>query len=173
MSSIREPTTRDELFAFLDAHEIVHATVDHAPMFRVEDGRELRASMAGAHTKNLFLKDARGALILVSALADTVIDLRRLPRAIGCGRLSFGSPERLQAALGVTPGSVTALALISDPDLRVRFVADAGLMACAEVNFHPLGNDATTTLSIEGFRRFLTALGRVPEVVDFARLGGD
>ena len=162
------PHTRAELFAFLDAYGIAHRTCEHAPVFRVEEGLEIKAGLPGGHTKNLFLKDAKGRLWLVSALQDTAVDLKRLPGAIGSARLSFGSPERLEAALGVTPGSVTALALLNDPDREVTFVADAALMRADPVNFHPLLNDATTALSAEGFRAFLQALGREPVVVDFA-----
>ena len=163
------PFTRPELFAFLDARGIAHETLEHAPVFRVEDGAEIKAGLPGGHTKNLFLKDARSRLWLVSALQDAAIDLKALPATIGSARLSFGSAERLEAALGVTPGSVTALALVNDPHHAVTFVADRALMRSDPVNFHPLGNDATTALSGEGFRAFLAALGREPIVVDFPR----
>lgn len=161
-------TTRADLFAFLDAHGIAHRTLDHAPVFRVEDGLQIKASLPGGHTKNLFLKDAKGQLWLVSALGETAIDLKSLPGVIGSARLSFGSEERMDEALGVRPGSVTAFALLNDPRGRVRFVADAALMQADPVNFHPLSNDATTAISQAGFRRFLAALGRDPLVVDFA-----
>jgi Ala-tRNA(Pro) deacylase len=164
------PATRDALIAFLDAHGIAHQTFEHAPVFRVEEGAEIKAAMPGGHTKNLFLKDAKGDLWLISALGETAIDLKALPRAIGSARLSFGSAERLYDALGVTPGSVTAFALINDPGRRVRFVVDAALLAHETVNFHPLTNSATTAVSREGFLAFLAALGREPVVVDFAGL---
>ncbi len=162
--------TRAELFAFLDAHGIGHRTLEHPPVHRVEEGPQIKAALPGGHTKNLFLKDAKGRLWLVSALQDTAVDLKRLPAAIGSARLSFGSAERLEAALGVRPGSVTALALINDPGRAVTFVADARLLAADPVNFHPLSNDATTALSQAGFRSFLGALGREPLPVDFAAL---
>ena len=164
------PASRAELFAFLDAHGVDHRTLEHPPVFRVEEGREIKARLPGGHTKNLFLKDAKGRLWLVSALQDAAIDLKTLPAEIGSARLSFGSPERLLAALGVTPGSVTAFALLNDPEQRVTFVADAALLEADPVNFHPLGNDATTAVSREGFRRFLRALGREPIPVAFDRL---
>ncbi len=164
------PASRAELFAFLDAHGVDHRTLEHPPVFRVGEGREIKARLPGGHTKNLFLKDAKGRLWLVSALQDAAIDLMALPAAIGSARLSFGSPERLEAALGVTPGSVTAFALLNDPERRVTFVADAALLEADPVNFHPLANDATTAVSREGFRRFLRALGREPISVAFDRL---
>jgi Ala-tRNA(Pro) deacylase len=163
--------TRDELFAFLDAQGIGHSTTEHPAVFRVGEGEEVKAGIAGAHTKNLFLKDHRDQLWLVSAEQASRIDLKALPTVIGSGRLSFGSPERLHAALGVTPGSVTALALANDPDRTVRFVLDAVLARADRVNFHPLENTATTTLSREAFAAFLAALGIEPMVVDFETMG--
>ncbi len=160
--------SRTGLFAFLDAHEVDHATTVHAPVFKVEDGAAVKAALPGGHTKNLFLKDARGQLWLISAKAETVIDLKRTAGVIGAAKLSFGSADRLWEALGVRPGAVTALALVNDPQHRVRFVLDAALLACDPLNFHPLSNDATTAIPSDGFARFLTALGRRPQVVDFA-----
>jgi Ala-tRNA(Pro) deacylase len=164
------PASREALLAFLDAHGVAHVTMDHPPVFRVDDGLEIKAAMPGGHTKNLFLKDAKDQLWLVTALGETAIDLKALPAAIGAARLSFGSPERLYTALGVTPGSVTPFALINDPEQRVRLVLDAALLVPEPINFHPLSNDATTAVSQAGFRAFLVALGRTPQVVDFGAL---
>lgn len=159
--------TRADLFAVLDAHGIAHSTLDHPPVFRVEEGLEIKAALPGGHTKNLFLKDARGQLWLISALGETVIDLKRLHHVIGSGRLSFGPEAMMVETLGVTPGSVTALGLINDTDRRIRFVLDAALAKADPVNFHPLSNNATTALSQDGFRAFLAALGVEPMIVDF------
>jgi Ala-tRNA(Pro) deacylase len=159
--------TRADLFALLDSLGIEHPTLEHEAVFRVGEGEEIKAQLPGAHTKNLFLKDAKGQLWLISAADRTRIDLKSLPSVIGSARLSFGSAERLQAALGVTPGSVTALALINDPHRRVRFVLDRVLAEAELVNFHPLTNTATTALSRQGFARFLAGVGVSPLVVDF------
>src|SRR5580704_11689138 len=147
--------SRDDLLAFLDAHGIEHVTLDHAAVFRVGEGEEIKAALSGAHTKNLFLKDSRGQLWLISARQDTKIDLKRLPAVVGSGKLSFGSPTLLEEALGVTPGSVTAFALVNDKARAVRFVLDARLDEAQQVNFHPLVNSATTTVGRDGFRAFL------------------
>ncbi|GGG89159.1 MAG TPA: DNA-binding protein [Oceanicaulis sp.] len=161
------PVTREGLFSFLDALGIAHTTYDHAPVFTVAESDQIKAHMPGGHTKNLFLKDKKGNLILISAEHSTQIELKRLHERLGCGRLSFGSADRLEDVLGVTPGSVTAFALINDPQRKVRFILDAALMAHETVNFHPLKNDATTAISREGLLRFLAALGREPEIMDF------
>jgi Ala-tRNA(Pro) deacylase len=159
--------SRDELLALFDLHGVAHATLDHPAVFRVGEGEDIKQRLPGAHTKNLFLKDSRDQLWLVSAEQEARIDLKRLPAVIGSGRLSFGSAELMEEVLGVTPGSVTAFALINDSDRRVRFVLDAALHEADRVNFHPLVNTATTTVSQDGLRAFLRALGVVPMIVDF------
>src|ERR1700739_4951190 len=98
----------DELFAYLDRLGIDHKTVRHAPAFRVDEARELRGQIPGAHTKNLFLRDKKGTAFLVVALEDAAIELKSLHRRLGAsGRFSFGSAELLAAALGVGGGSGT------------------------------------------------------------------
>ena len=159
--------SRADLFSFLDAHGVAHSTLDHPPVFRVEEGLEIKAALPGGHTKNLFLKDAKGQLWLISALGETVIDLKRLHTVIGSGRLSFGPEAMMVETLGVTPGSVTAFGLINDTEKRLRFVLDKALADSDPVNFHPLGNDATTAVSQADFRKFLTALDVQPMIVDF------
>lgn len=162
---------RDRLLAWMAEQDIDQTTHDHPAVFRVEEGLELKAAMPGAHTKNLFLKDKKGQLWLISARQDTVIDLKRAPKTIGSDRLSFGNEHLLYEALGVRPGSVTALGLINDPGQRVTFVLDKALWDADIVNFHPLTNTATTALAQDQFRKALAAMGRAPvTVVDFSDL---
>ena len=160
-------TSRADLIAFFDAHGIEHATVDHPAVFRVGEGEGIKDDIPGAHTKNLFLKDAKGRIWLISAQDDTAIDLKRLHTVIGSARLSFGAAELMEKTLGVTPGSVTAFALINDAERDVTFVLDRRLAQAERVNFHPLVNTATTGVSQAGFAKFLQALGITPLVVDF------
>jgi len=161
---------RARLLDWMAAHGVAQTTHDHPAVFRVDQGPALKAAMPGAHTKNLFLKDKKGRLWLISARQDTVIDLKRAPKTIGSDRLSFGNEALLCETLGVRPGSVTALGLINDLDRRVTFVIDKALWDADIVNFHPLTNTATTALTQAEFRRVLALLEREPIVVDFGNL---
>ena len=169
--------TRAELFACLDNLGIAHTTMAHRPVFTVEEGKDIKAKLPGGHTKNLFLKDKKGALVLISALGETPIRLNRLHKVLGCARLSFGKPELMREVLGVEPGSVTAFALINDVPVngqnQVRFVLDRAILDHQLVNFHPLKNDATTTIASADLVRFATATGHAPQMVDFAALHDD
>jgi Ala-tRNA(Pro) deacylase len=164
------PASPADLYAFLRTHGIAHRTLEHPAVFRVDEGRDIKAALPGGHTKNLFLKDAKDQIWLICALGETRIDLKRLPSAIGAARLSFGSQALMVEALGVTPGSVTLFALINDKARRVKLVLDAALLVPEPVNFHPLTNTATTAISQDGLRRFLKALDITAQVVDFERL---
>ncbi len=139
-------------------------TVEHEPVFTVQESERLHHELPGGHTKNLFLKDAKGQLWLVVAEAHTPVDLKGLPKVIGSARLSFGKPELLMEVLGVSPGSVTALALINDSDRRLSVVVDARLMEYEIINCHPLVNSATTSLKRDDLMRFMKACGHVPRV---------
>lgn len=162
--------SRTDLFARLDALGIGHKTYEHPPIFTVAEGEGMKDDMPGGHTKNLFLKDKKNTLILVSALAETTIRINQLHRALECGRLSFGKPDLLFETLGVKPGSVTAFALLNDTAHRVRFVLDAALLNHRIVNFHPLTNDATTAIDRDDLLRFARDTGHEPLIVDFAAL---
>lgn len=165
-----EPAARDDLYRLFERLGVAWTTLEHPPVFRVEEGAEIKARLPGGHTKNLFLKDAKGRLWLISALADARIDLKTLHRGIGSARLSFGSEDLLHEALGVRPGSVTVFALINDPARRVTPVLDAGLFGHGSVNFHPLANDATTTIASADLLTVVRAFGHEPLIVDFEAL---
>jgi Ala-tRNA(Pro) deacylase len=159
------PVTPDELFAYLDSLGIAHKSVSHQPLFTVEESRAWRGKIPGAHTKNLLLRDKKGTVFLVVALEDAVIELRSLHRLLGAsGRFSFGSADLMRELIGVEPGSVTPFAAINDKGSRVTVVLDAALMAHAVLNFHPLVNTATTTISREGLLKFLEATGHKPRI---------
>jgi Ala-tRNA(Pro) deacylase len=157
--------TPDELFQALDRLGIAHPTVTHPPLFTVEQSQGLRGKIAGAHTKNLFLKDKKDALYLVTAEEDALIELKSLHRRLGAtGRFSFGSAELMLATLGVTPGAVTPFGAINDTAHRVTVVLDTALMTHAIVNAHPLVNTMTTSLARDDLVKFLESTGHKPRI---------
>lgn len=165
-SAKSEIFTPDMVLAFLDRHGIAHHTVHHPALYTVEQSKALRGDIEGLHVKNLFVKDKKGKLFLLTAVESTRIDLKTLHSRIGGqGRLSFCSAEQLMAHLGVEPGSVTPLALINDRDHRVSFVLDPALLCGERINVHPLVNTMTTGLSREGFERFLALTGHQPQIL--------
>ena len=164
------PATRDDLFALLDELEIEHSTMDHKPVFTVEDSAEIKANMPGAHTKNLFLKDKGGNFFLICAESHAQVKVNKLHPHLGCKRLSFGKAEYLMEHLGVAPGSVCLFAIMNDKDANVQLIIDKTLADADIVNFHPLLNDATTAISAANMIKFAKATGHDPVIMDFSVL---
>jgi Ala-tRNA(Pro) deacylase len=160
------PATSDDLFALLHRLGIPHHTVTHPPLFTVEESRALRGQIPGGHTKNLFLRDKKGTLYLVSALEDAAIELKSLHRMLGAsGRFSFGPADLMRETLGIEPGAVTPFAAINDNRQRVAVILDATMMQHERINFHPLRNTMTTTIGRDDLVRFLEETGHPPRIV--------
>ena len=160
------PATRADLDATFAALGIATTTHEHAAVFTVAESRGVKDAMPGGHTKNLFVKDKKGRLFLVTAEAERAIDLKRLHETVGgTGRLSFGSAELLREVWGVEPGSVTPLGALNDRAGRVTVVLDAELMRHDPVNVHPLVNTATVAIAPDDLVAFLRATGHEPVIV--------
>ena len=159
------PATPQDLFAFLDRLGIAHSTMSHPALFTVEQSQALRGQIPGGHTKNLFLRDKKGAYYLVVAQEDAAIALKDLHRRLGAsGRFSFGSAEAMGELLGVPPGSVTPFAAINDTAGQVTVVLDREMLVNEVLNFHPLVNTMTTSIRRDGLIEFLAATGHRPRI---------
>ncbi len=159
-------TTPRDLFAYLDSLGIEHSTIEHPPIFTVEDGRDWHDRIPGLHCKNLFLKDRDGKFWLVLMPGDKRAMLGLLEKRIGSARLSFGKPDRLLEIMGVTPGSVSPFALMNDRDRALTVIVDDDLPKSEWVNFHPLHNAASTTLRSRDLLTFIRSLGYDPLVIN-------
>lgn len=126
------------------------------------------SSMPGLHAKNLLVKDKKsGRLYLITARHDAPVQLNTVAKMVGAKELRFADPEMLPSVLGVSQGSVTPFALMNDPDLAVTLVLDKQLWDedGRIVNFHPLTNEATTGVTVAGFKTFLRSTGHQPVIV--------
>ena len=160
------PATPDTVLQMLADLGLRATTFEHEAVFTVDEAKALRGPLEGAHVKNLFLRNKKGRMWIVTCLEDRRIDLKALGEEIGAGRLSFASPERLMKYLGVIPGAVTALAAINDTGGAVGVVLDKSLLNYDLINVHPLVNTMTTTLSPGDLLKFLEAASHPPVVVD-------
>src|SRR5689334_2292196 len=155
MNGVREP-----ILAALQALDIEYRLFEHPPVHTAEEAATHWQSIDGAAVKNLFLRNKKGDRhYLVILGIEKQAELRQLVKLVGDDRLSFGSPERLQKYLGVTPGSVSPLGLIHDAAHSVRVIVDSDLREAGRLIFHPNDNTASPTISGADFVRFLEARG--------------
>ena len=174
------PLDRAALLAHLDACGFDTRTVDHPAVFTVAESDTVRDRIAagmgperaGAHTKNLFLRDRKNNHFLVTAEQGSAVDLKRLHKVIGgASRFSFGKPQEMERWLGVSPGSVTAFGVVNDRGGDVRFVLDANLLAHEWIHCHPLTNEATTAIRRDDLVALAARCGHEPLVADLSGAG--
>jgi len=159
--------TRMDLTAFLAHHGIRLQRFAHPPVMTVEESERLVPRLPGAKTKNLFLRDKKGARhFLVTVPHDLAVDLIALGAQLGVGRLGFASAERLMTHIGITPGSVSLLALVNDTAHAVEFVIDRRLWDADAVHAHPLVNDTTMVIPHAELERFLAATGHSVRIIE-------
>ena len=165
------PVSSDAIIALLEKLDISYRGFDHVPLMTVEDSKKiesqfLASSDGGGHIKNLYLRDNKKRNFLVVAEQDRKINLKALPSVLGSGRLSFGSSERLFENLGVRPGAVTPLSMITGVKNDVKIFFDEDLRKCTKLYVHPLVNDRTLEVAIEGLAKFLKHLGTEPNWIN-------
>ena len=152
------------LFAYFSKHGIGYSNVDHPEVFTVEAMMPYLKNVDGAVCKNLFLKDKKKKLYLLSAAHDREVKLNDVAKKIGAKELRFGDESVMKEVLGVSQGCVTAFALANDSEKQVSFIVDQALMdgTHIRVNFHPMVNTATTAISVADFVKFLGITGHTP-----------
>ena len=153
------PISSDAIILKLDDWGIAYTRSDHVPLRTVEESKKvqdqfLSSDDGGGHIKNLYLRDHKKRNILLVAEQDKQIDLKTLNKKLGTGRLSFGSADRLMENLGVRPGAVTPLSMINGVKNGVHLFVDSELKNCKQIYVHPLVNDRTLGISVEGMQTF-------------------
>jgi len=159
--------TPDTLLSLLDSLDISYERYEHHAVFTCDESTGVVPDDPSiAHTKNLFMRDKRGRrhILLVTTCA-TQIDLKSFAAQAAADRLSFASPERMLEHLGVTPGSVTVMALANDTRKSVEVFIDRAVWESPRLSCHPLVNTATVVLDHDGLEKFLAATGHDKQVV--------
>ena len=154
------------VYAALDALGISYERHEHPAVFNAEDASKYWNPIPGTQCKNLFLRNKKGDRhYLVVLEISKRADLKDLVKLVNDDRLSFGSPERLNAALGLTPGSVSPFGLLNDADGSVRVLLDRDLRGADRLIFHPNINTASVVVSWADLERFLATRSNAVRVV--------
>ena len=161
------PMTPAQLIEQLDREGVKHHTVEHPAMWTVEDAKRLRAPSPHGHTKNLFVRNKKGQMWLLTLHEDRRIDLKAAAKLVGTNRFSFASPQRLMHYLGVIPGAVSPFSILNDVTRQVTFFIDERLMEAPELHVHQLVNTMTTTLERKTLLDFLAERGFAFSVLEF------
>ncbi len=158
-----------EVLRVLQELGIPFARHEHPPVYTVAEAERYWDGIAGAHCKNLFLRNQKGSRhFLVVLEHKRRLDMRRLGELLQVGKLSFASDERLAKYLGLASGAVSAFGLINDRGREVEVILDESLKDAGQINFHPNVNTATLTIAFADFLRFLDWSGHPLRYVGLA-----
>lgn len=117
--------TKQETYDYLRARGVAFEITEHPAVFNMEECAAVDMPYPEDDAKNIFVRDAKKQnYYLITIRHDKRVDLKEFQRRHGTTRLSFASPEDLMARLHLTPGSVTPLGLLNDPDRSVQFYLD-------------------------------------------------
>ena len=160
------------VYAALDALGIRYQRHEHPAVFNAEDAAKFWDPIPGVQCKNLFLRNKKGNHhYLVVVEISKRADLKEIVKLVGDDRLSFGSPDRLMAELGLTPGSVSPFGLLNDEDGSVRVLLDQDLRGADRLIFHPNINTASVVVSWTDLERFLATRRNTVRVISLPAAG--
>jgi len=129
---------------------------EHPPAPTIEEAMKYWKDINATHCKNLFFRNHKGNQhYLVILEHHNALNIHELELKLKQGKLSFASDQRMMKYLGVTPGSVTPLALIHDTEHHVHVFLDARLQDAGKISFHPCINTASLVLNYNDFLKFL------------------
>jgi tryptophanyl-tRNA synthetase len=153
--------TPDEqkLYALLDANNIKHETMYHNVITTMQEGEEIARNLKGTVCKNLFLAGPNNTYYLYIIDANTVVDMKNLHKKLGIAKVRFAEASCMQQILGVPKGCATIFGLMNDTDKKINVVIGSCIPKDLAVNFHPMRNDATTTILYDDMLKFVNILG--------------
>ncbi|DBA97721.1 hypothetical protein WJX82_007259 [Trebouxia sp. C0006] len=156
------------LLAKLQGLDIPTEVINHPAVLTVEEANKYTGDDPGVDVKNLFLKDKKNRLFLVSAEASTKVDLKALGIRLGVPKpgVRMAPSELLESVLGVPLGSVTPLAVVQPTASSVVLLLDQKLKGQERILVHPLTNDKTVAISSDGLEAFLRSLQQEAHYVD-------
>ena len=152
-----------------DSESIPWEVLQHEPVATVEAGLEAVGALGCSFAKNLFVKDKKAGLFLLTVTHDCKVDMKKLPALLGTPAASFRFADGavLLDKLQVKQGAVSPLAVMNDAAGEVTLVLDDELMKATKVGVHPCRNDYTVALVPADLLKFVTKFKHEPLVVDF------
>jgi len=157
--------------------KLVELGIDHKVYGHVscETAEDLVSNVAlpsekETHTKNLFLRDKKHGLFLVTVHPSSHVNTKELGKMLkleGKTNLRFADKALLEECLTCQPGTVGPLAIVNDVEQKVTQVLDQKLLEFEKIHSHPLRNDASVILSPADLQSYLVQVGHEATVLEF------
>lgn len=134
-------------YDLLDSLNVEYYRIDHEAAETMEVCEQIDKTLGALICKNLFLCNRQQTdFYLLMIPGDKVFKTKDLSKQIGSSRLSFAGAEHMEQYLDITPGSVSILGLMNDPDNRVQLLVDEDVLKGEYVGCHPCINTSSLRL---------------------------
>ena len=157
------------VYDLLDRLPIPYQRTDHEPAFTMEACAAIdRLFAPAAVCKNLFLCNAQKTkFYLLLMPGHKKFKTTVLSKQIGSARLSFADDDHMKEYLGLTPGSVSIMGLMNDPENHVKLLIDSDVLKDEYFGCHPCINTTSMKLKTSDImEKFLPAVHHEPTIVD-------
>ncbi len=139
---------------------------EHPAAPTIEIAMRYWKDIEATHCKNLFFRNHKGNKhYLVVLNCHQNLSIHDLEQRLKQGKLTFASDQRLMKYLGITPGSVSPLALINDKEHHVHVFFDENLALSTQISFHPCINTASLVLQWNDFMKYMKETGNSFEFI--------
>ena len=158
-------------YDLLELLGIEYLRIDHDRADTMELCREIEKLLGCSICKNLLLTNRQMTdFYLLIMPGDKPFKTKNLSRQIGSARLSFATDEQMEQLLDITPGSLSILGLMNDPEGRVKLLVDSDLMELDYIGCHPCINSSTLKLGLPDVLNILVpAMHHDLTIVDLPR----
>ena len=118
--------------------------------------------------KNLFLCNAQKTkFYLLLMPGHKKFKTKVLSKQIGSARLSFADDDHMKEYLKLTPGSVSVMGLMNDPEGHVKLLIDSDVLKDEYFGCHPCINTSSLKIKTSDIlEKFLPAVHHEPTIVD-------
>ncbi len=153
-----ESNAENNLYSLLNELTINYSSLEHPVITTMEEGADLMKLLEGVVPVNLLLKDKTGQLYMLIKKFDTKIPFGQIGKKLGVTGLTMAPKELMSEKLGVPMGSATVFAIMNDSENNIKIIIDENLKSYAKINFHPMINNKTITITFDDMIKFICHL---------------
>ena len=133
------------VYDLLDSLNIPYERIDHEAAETMEACAEIDRALAPAVIcKNLFLCNSQKTkFYLLMIPGNKHFKTKEISNQINSPRLSYAPAEFMEKYLDITPGSVSVMGLMNDPDNQVQLLVDEDVLKGEFIGCHPCINTSS------------------------------
>ena len=157
---------KTEIYQYLTENNIWYEITTHEAVYNMEELKAVELPYPEWDAKNLFVRDDKKRnYYLITVKGEKRVDLKEFRKQNGLRNLSFASEADLMEYMRLTPGAVSPLGLLNDPEHQVQFYLDAEL-AGNKIGVHPNDNTATVWMETDDLIKLIQNNGNEVHVVN-------